>query len=434
MSLPGESSAVVGSLEARSCWTVLDRQAGRTRIWVAPAQGFQGEVEVSDRALAWILVDDVPLRLEPADEPAGEVLSGAVVAIEKELGGDFVIARVLEGRVGARFLVNSDDLFHATSWPQPEVGVEPDAGWPVASLPLPPAEATIARTPGGRDALARIRPPLFHLDDVLLDPAQGIARVEYLERAEHEARVRIVAPHLWVEGWVTDLDWRDVPPVAGWDPAAGAAAPRIRSSGGRQMGSKAGELSLEAKGEPAGQVQPGTWVLAGEESGGWLQVTVPFEGGLAAGWIEKKRLQVEKKQDPVPESRVGRVAMVTVGNTAVQWATKDGHEGEPELAADLVRGLAVSRIDELRLGYARALALEPDKKGEVVVRVVVDKDGIVLERSVAVDRLSCDQVTAAMEPVLDAMSFPAREIPRKQAKLDHNLVVWLQYLFKPLGQ
>jgi hypothetical protein len=433
--VPGDPDSLVGTLEARSCWTVMERTVGRTKIWLGPTLGFQGEVEVPDKALAYVLVDDVDMRLEPPDEPHGEVLSGAAVIIERELGGDFMLARLLEGRIGARFIVSADDLYHAVSWPEPETELEPDKGWPVATLPLPPNKVKITKKPGGYNVLAGIGAPLFDVGEVLRDPALGQLRMEFLEQHEHESKIRIVGPHVWVEGWVTDLDWRAPAPDKGWDSMHGVPSVKTRPVGTRQIGTKAAALSLEVKGEPVGEVQPGTWVAPTTEDGGWTQVMVPWEGGIVSGWIEKKRLLPVKKQGTPPSPEFTRVAAVSIGNTAVQWFDEAAHEEEvPELTADFVRGVALTRISDLRYAYAHDLAADPSRGGEVVARLVVDPEGVVLENSLAVDKLTSEKVRPILESFIESLQFPLREVPRAHRKSDNNLVVWIQFQFKPMGQ
>ena len=433
--VPGDPDAVVGTLEARSCWTVMERGVGRTKVWLGPALGFQGEVEVSDRAFAYILVDDVEMKLEPPDSSHGEILSGATVVIEKALGGEFVLARLLEGRIGARFLVSMDDLYHAASWPEPETELEPDAGWPMATLPLPPKKVAIVKKAGGYDVLARVGGPLFDVDEVLRDPGLGQLRMEFVEQNEHEAKVRVVGPHVWVEGWVTDLDWRAAPPEEGWDPLKGAPPVKTRPVGTRQVGSKPADLALVVKGEPVGQVQPGTWVAPTSEDGGWTQVLVAWEGGIITGWIEKKRLLPEKKQGTPPTPKFSRLAAVSIGNTAVQWFDATGHEEEePILTPDFVRGVALSRISDLRYAYSQDLSTDPSSGGELVARLVVDTEGVILESSFVVDKLTGQDVRPVLEGFIESLRFPPREIPRATAKLDDNLVVWIQFQFKPMGQ
>ena len=434
-SVPGSPDAVIATLEARSCWTVMERGVGRTKIWMGPALGVQGEAEISDRALAYVLVDDVDMRLEPPDAPHGEVLSGAAVIIEKELGGEFVLARLLEGRIGARFLVSIDDLYHAVSWPEPETELKPDAGWPVASLPLPPKRVKITKKPGGYDVLASVGGPLFDVGEVLRDPALGQLRMELVEQNEHESKIRVVGPHVWVEGWVTDLDWRAPPPDKGWDPMEGVPSIKTRPVGTRQVGDKAADLALEVKGDPVGQIQPGTWVAITSEEGAWVQVMVPWVGGIATGWMDKKRLLPEKKQGTPPTPEFTRVAAVSIGNTAVQWFDEAAHEGEePELTAESVRGMALTRIDPLRYAYAHDLAADPGRGGEVVARLVVDPEGVVLENSFAVDKLTSEEVRPILESFVESLEFAPREVPRAHRKSDNNLVVWIQFQFKPMGQ
>jgi hypothetical protein len=435
--VPGDPDTVLGSLRARTCWTVVDRAAGRTRIWIKQATGFQGEVEISDRALAYIVLDDLDLRLAPSDEPHGELLSGAVVVIEKELGGDHVLARLLEGRVGARFVASYDDLYHAESWPEPEPDLSPGSGWPTATQPVPPEPVAITQTPGGYDVLAKIGAPLFHVADILLDPGLGQVKMEYVEQAEHEAKVRIVGPYVWVEGWVTDLDWREAP-EKGYDPLLGVPSVRSTAVGTRQIGDKDADLAPAPKADAVGAVRAGSWLNVVNEDGGWAQVTSAWDGGNVTGWIQKKHLLSEKKAGTPPSPEFSRVSAVSVGNVAVQWFDAEGHETEgqatePDLSVDVARGLALTRIDELRHAYGMLLAEKPELTGELTAKLVVDVEGVLLEQSFPVAKLESQQLTELLDGILEGTVFPVREVPRR-SKLDHNVVVWVQFLFKPLGK
>lgn len=431
MYVPGTEEAV-GTLQARQCYAVMERGVARTRIWVRAAGSFQGEVDVSNRDFAQVLVDDIPMKLDASGEPYGEALSGALVLIDRDVGGGLFLVKMLEGRVRAQFVVAEDEFFPAASWPVPDPEDVPDAGWPEATLPLPPSSLTLTSIGGGYDVHAEIVAPLFDLTDILLDPAMGQLRMTFLEQREFESRVRIVGRHLWVDGWATSVDWRAEPPEGGWNPMAGVPSLTTVATGTRQLGSKDAELALEAKGDAFGTLPAGSWVTLDEEDGAWQRVLVTWPHGTVRGWMEKKRLEKEKKQGEQPKPSVSRVAAIGVGNVAVEWFEGEGHDLEPELTPDFVRGLATDGIERLRRTYAEALAKRPNLTGEVTARLVVTPEGTIFEQSTPVATLADDGVRAALDAKLEGLLFP--EVKPRKRKLDNNVVVWIQYVFKPMGQ
>ena len=433
MYVPGSQESV-GTLNARRCYAVMDRGEDRTRIWVKDAATFQGEVDVANRDLAYELLDDVTMRLEPSDDPHGEIRSGALVKLESSAADDRFVAVALEGRVQARFIVDADDVFTAESWTEPDPEDTPDAGWPApeVSWPLPPGEVALTKRPSGYDVRANVTPPLFDTSDVLLDPALGQLRLELVEVRDFESKVRVIGPHLWVEGWVTSVDWRSEPAPEGWKPAAGVPGLTTLATGARQIGDKDAELGLAPKEDPFGAVPAGAWVTLDEEDGSWQRVSVAWEGGAAKGWIEKKGLQKAKKQGDPPKPVVSRVAVIDVGNVVGEWLDPEGHDVQPELTPEAVQGFATAGLPPLRRGYAEALSARPNLTGELTFRLVVTPEGVIFEQSTPVATLADDAVKGALDAYVEAIAFPETK-PRKR-RLDNNAVVWIQYLFKPLGQ
>jgi len=425
----------LGWLHARSCYAVMERGDDRTRIWVK-SPGFSGEVDVEDRALARILVDDVEMRLEPSHDPHGVALSGAVVTIVKRSADDRWLVKLLEGRAHPIFLVEEDEIYWASSWPEPDPEFGPDAGWPEATRPLPPGDVTLTRRPGGYDVRAEVGSPLFRVEDLLLDPAMGSLLLEIVEAREFEAKIRLVGPHMWVEGWVTDLDWRaEEPPEKGWDPVKGVPAPTTRAVGTRQLGDKPAEIAQEEKGDPFGSVPPGAWVNVVGDNGNWVEIESIWAGGQVRGWTQNKMLLKEKKQGEAPKPVIGRVAAIAIGRTAVEWFDSTGHEPTalPETTKESVAGLISPHLPPLKLLYAQRLAESPSVSGEMTYKLVVDPEGAIVEVSTPVSTMADTELVAAMDAIMEALVFPPRE-RLKNRRLDANIVVWVQIQFKPLGQ
>jgi hypothetical protein len=431
MYFPGTEESI-GTLNARQCFAVMERGEERTRIWARAPGLFQGELDVPNQSLAYVLVDDIPMRLSAGGEPYGEALSGGLVRLESNAGVDTFLAVMIEGRVKARFLVTADEIFPATSWTVPDPEDLPDASWPEATLPLPPEKVALTQRPSGYDVRAEVEAPLFDVTDVLLDPAMGELRMALLEERSFEARVRLVGRQFWVEGWVASVDWRSDPPESGWNPMTGIPGLRTVATGTRQLGSKDADLALEPKGDAFATIPAGAWVTLEQEDGSWQQIRVSWRGGEARGWIEKKRLEREKKQGKPPEPEVSRVAAISLGKVAVEWYDAEGHDLAPGLTPDAVRGLAVQGIETLRRQYAEALRSRPNLTGEVVARLVVTPDGMIFEQSNPVATLADEDVVAVLDATMEALVFA--EIKPRKRQLDNNLVVWMQWVFKPLGE
>lgn len=432
--LPGTQDRV-GWVHARACYAVMGRDGERTKIWVT-GDGFAGEVEVDDRALARILVDDVEMRLEPASDPHGLALSGAIVTVVKRGADGNWLVKLLEGRVHPVFLVAEDEIYWASTWPEPDPEFGPGKDWPVATRPLPPGDVTLTRRPGGYDVHAEVGPPLFRVDDVLLDPAMAQLAMEIVEGREYEAKIRIVGAHMWVEGWVTDVDWRaEELPEKGWDSLKGVPAPATRAVGSRQLGDKPAELAIEVKGDAFGSVPAGAWVDVVTDEGKWIEVVSHWDGGQVRGWTQSKYLLKEKKQGDAPTPKIQRLAAIGIGQTAVEWFDSEGHDPEvpPETTPELVRGLVSVGLPSLKLIYAQALDASGNVAGELTYRLVVDPDGVVLETSTPVATLTDTGVREATDALVEGLVLPEREKLRDR-KLDPNVIVWVQIQFKPLGQ
>jgi hypothetical protein len=434
--LPANGGAA-GALERGFCYAVQDRFEGATRVWIPGPQGFVGDADIPNDALAWTLVDDVELRSGPRGDVFGGALSGGVVSIVERRDGGAVVTPV-EGRLRPRFWVPDAALFPSPRWLVPDPEDAADSGWPQADRPLPPAPAELAQTPGGA-AVVSVGPPLLTLRDHALDPAFGALRWTELERTEFEVHVQIVASTLWVKGWTSALDWREPEPEGGWPMARGVSVPPVARVGARQVGSKEAELSREPKSEPFGKLGPGTRVDVGAEEKGRLKVTAHWAGGQASGWIDKRRLLKEGQEDAVaPE--LPRLTLVSVGQTAVTWVDGAGHSEEgaehpielvPEPGTRVVRGAG----DALRRLYFRALQADPAAAGEVTVRLRVLLDGTIEEAAVVKDTLGRSEITDTLVALLQPLVFPERAAPRKKRsdpELDWRNDVWVQVLFAPL--
>ena len=430
------TGSVQGRLSGGGCYAVLGRDDTHTRLWVTGQSGFQGEVSVLSNRLAYILVDDVDLRLSEGDEPYGQILSGALVALESTPAGGLWVARSLEGRVHARFLVSADDIYPAAGWVIPDPEDAADGGWPEATLPLPPESTILTAAPDVLDVRAAIDAPLFHVEDLLNDPAFGQVRLSLEEVRDYDARVRLVGPTLWVEGWVTDIDWRSEPPEEGWDPDAGRPTTVMRPPLPREVGTKGADLFSSVKGDKVGKLQPGARLRVLANEGRWLEIESRWEGGEIRAWLETKRLVKEGKESTASHD-FRRMASVSLGKMGLKWDEAEGHEEEPELELIAAQHAVRAWIDRLRWIYAGLLREKPMLSGNLTVRLLVDPSGKILEASVPLDKLGSMNLSAAVLVGLEGLEFPKRKVPRRrrgQPEVDWNVEVWLQYRFASLSE
>lgn len=363
------------------------------------------------------------------------MLSGAVVAIESDQGDSARVVTV-EGRLRARFEVSWDDLFPARSWPEPDPEVTPDAGWPTASDLLPPDGTQITGPERGSGVRAEVRPSLFAVDDILMDPDRGLLRLENKSRQVGQVLVRLVGPSAWVEGRSQDSSWISSRPEGGWDALAALPPPRLVVAGDRQLVDKSVALHVAPKGEEFGELGAGRWVRVKEEDGGWVLISAGFDGGTVEGWVEKKRLIKEKKTPELPAAEPEtRFAAIGLGRTAVQWLEPEDHE-ETELAELSVQPLKErlgEEIELLRLAYARELARDPALHGEVTLRMVVQPSGKVTGLNVAIETLGHPELVAAVTTHFEGLKF-AKHSSTAGRKANKDLEVWAQLLFLPLGK
>jgi hypothetical protein len=434
-----ERPAPVGTLEKRACYPVVERLTDRTRIWVSAPDGFQGEVEVKNDDLLQVLLDDVDLRDEKDGELWGRVLSGTGVVVEGQAGGGMLRVKPVEGRVDVGFLVAASDIYFGQNWPEPDPDDVADPPWPEATLPVPPTKTEL-RSPDGRVTRARIRPAIFGVHDLLLDPARGELRFAR-EPGEHDAAVTVVAPTMWLKGTTSSLDWREDPP-AGWPPDQGIAAPPAAATGNRQVGDNAADIAAEAKGTAFGALQPGARLTVVTEEKGWMQVTAPWAGGRVQGWIEKKRLFKEGKETPYT-APVQPVAHISLGHTTVRWANEAGHVAPPEdpefvphellLTVDPLQKVLLDDGDGLRLAWARVLQTAPDAKGEAALRVLVAPSGELLEVGFPKTTLGAEEINKRLVELAGTAVFEERKPPKKKKRsdpdLDWNIEVWVQLTF-----
>ncbi|MBJ95389.1 MAG: hypothetical protein CMP23_13080 [Rickettsiales bacterium] len=454
-----EGSRMLGKLDHRRCYPVMERLDGVTRILVSEKRGFHGEVEVADSALAQILTDDIEMVSKEGAEVFGGVLSGALVVVESEPGSSDQLATLVEGRLGARFLVGVDDVYPAQKWPVPDPDESGGASWPVAELPLPPTADGLLDDPMGMQLRAELRSPSFAVTELRNDPGLGLWRMNVQERTEEAARVQIVGPTAWAEGWVVGSAWTREPPVAGYEGLSGLVVTAPQLGGPREVGAKPAPLYRGPKGVRVGALQPGARleVLAAEK--GWLEVVCRWEHGEARGWVEKKRLVKEGKEGPI-QHRFEGVAGVHLARTALQWMSPEDHREEREIAAEpsvlesgeseqrrlesfvpepkLEISAALARLrsslPRLQWLYAQGLLMKPALSGEVTVRVVVDPTGEILEAGVFSSSFTDQAVADQIATDLSALSFDRRRLPRRkrgQPKRDWRVIFWAQYLFSP---
>lgn len=466
--LATEGSRVLGKLDYRRCYPVMERLDEHTRIFVAGESGFHGEVEVSNAALAQVLTDDIDMMLEPGGAVFGKALSGALVFVAPHPSQEFLRATLVEGRIRAQFLVEIDDVYPAQSWPAPDPDELPGSNWPAAAEALPPSADGMLDEPQGMGLRAEILAPLSDVADLRNDPGLGQWRMSSLEQGERARKVRIVGPTAWAEGWVQSSTWMKEPPAAGWDAVAGFATGRGASGGVREVGKKPAPLHLAVKGAVLGSLQPGARVDVMATEKKWLQVRCRWQGGEVSGWIEKNKLIKEGKEGPL-KARVEKVSAVWLARSALQWLSPEDHreevpadeaelaapeasaqsqqEGEaaepavqtripePELDIDPVLRRLRESMPRLQWLYARALSKTPQLDGEITVRMVVDAAGKVEEKGIFSSSIDEKDIAARITADLEDLSFEKRRTPRPkrgQAKKDWRVIVWVQYALSPV--
>ncbi len=432
-----ERPAPIGTLKKRDCYASVGRIGDRSRIFITGEQGFRGEADVATRDLLHVLLDDVDLRATPDDEPWGKVLSGTGVTIVGVAGSDKLRVQLVEGRIGVEFVVDAEDVFPAESWPEPDPDDVADPPWPEATLPLPPAATQLMAGPIGSKVHASVAAPVFEVGDLLLDPARGELRFARLEQGEHEAKVVVVTPTLWVQGWVTKLEWREDVPAGGWNPLKGAKKPGFPPVPARQLGVKPSKFAIAPKGDVVGELLPGTRLTVAENEKGWSKIQAQWVGGSVEGWIETKRLQKEGKEDAVVLPTVP-IAAVAVGQKAVTWMAEDGHKEEGKehelvITPDVLPGHVLASIDRLRLAWAKVLEQDPKASGDATIRLLVAPSGEVLETGLPVSNLPSEELNKAVLAAVEGVQFEERKVPRKRRRsdpdLDWNVQVWMQLIF-----
>ena len=406
---------------------------------------FQGESLVDQSAVLHLLVDDVDLLLEAGGPSHGRVLSGTPVVLTAH-DGDTVRARTVEGRVSIEFVTESDAVFPTERWPRPDPDEQPPKEWPVGDKVVPPRGGRLTVDSAGRDPVATVGPQVYGVEDLLLEPAQGRVTFAVLEQTELDARVRLVTPTLWVDGYAGSIEWREEPPAGGWNPLEGIAplAPWVGAA--RQLGDKDAPISTEAQGLAFGKLVAGARVVVHEEEKGWMKVSAAWRGGDVSGWIQKKYVLKEGKEEavtPVPAP----VSAVALWQMARQWSDVTGHEEEdeegasvvpePEIDLESVRRQITDRFGPLRVAYARILKGDPTKVGTLTGRVVVDADGTIVKAHLPEGSLRDPALQEAVVAILEGLVFEPREIPKPKRRkkkdepdVDWSAQVWIQFSFK----
>jgi hypothetical protein len=445
LTTPG-GETVVGTLHKRTCHGILERLDGKMRVWVTN-DTFQGEALIERKAVLHLLLDDVDLVQEEGGASFGRVLSGTPVLV-KSFDGDTVRVRTVEGRVAVEFVTESDAVFPTQQWPRPDAEEEPPPDWPTTDRVVPPVGGRITVDAAGFDELAKVSIPYYSVEEILLDPAMGRIGFEMLEQTDLDARVRLVTPTLWIEGYADALEWREDPPAGGWNPMHGMTplAPWVPAA--RQLGSKAAPLSHEPKGRPFGKIVEGARITVNNEEKGWMNVTAAWPGGDVSGWVQKKFVLREGKEEaakPVPRP----LAVVGLWQMARQWEDATGHEEEeteegvsevpePEVDLESVRRQITDRLATLRLLYAGLLARDPTTTGTLTGRVVVDPEGKIIQAHLPEGSLREPGLQKALVAILEGLAFEAREVPRKKRRrkkdepeVNWNAQIWIQFSFKP---
>jgi hypothetical protein len=441
---PG-TKAVHGSLEKRSCHGVLERLDGLFRVWVTGST-FQGESLINDSDVLHLMVDDADLRRTKDGEVFGRVLSGTPVRVLRR-DGDTVLVRTVEGRLDAEFVVESDAVFPTETWPSPDEEEEPPGDWPVPERSVPPKGGKITADSAGLDVVATLGTPIYDVRDVLLDPASGAVGYSVVEQSELDVRVKVITPTIWVEGYAGGLEWREDPPVGGWNPVEGLTQRPPWVPAPRQIGSKDAEITSVAKGESFGKLPAGARVSVQAEEKGWLSVSAAWPGGSVQGWVQKRSVLKEGKEEAA--SAVSHpVAAVVIWQMARQWEDVTGHEEEnedgvmetpePEVDLDAVRRGLTDQFSLLRVVYARLLQRSPDSAGTLTGRILVDAEGTILKAHLPEGSLREPALQEALVSMLEGLTFEPREIPKKKRKrgepeLNWTAQVWVQVSFKNSG-
>ncbi len=444
---PG-TKADVGTLEKRSCVGILERLDDGLRVWVTN-DVFQGESLLDDRLVLNLLVDDVDLLRKAGGESYGRVLSGTPVIVT-EHNGDTVRVKTVEGRVAVEFVTESDAVFPTGQWPRPDLDEEPPDDWPVAERVVPPKGGRVTADSAGFNPLATVKRQVYDIREVLLDPAQGRIGFSMVEQTDLDAKVKLITPTMWVEGYAGDLEWREEPPATGWNPIEGVApvAPWVPAP--RQIGSKDAPLSAEVKGEPFGKLVAGARVSVGDEEKGWFPVTAAWQGGSVQGWIQKKFLLKEGKEELVGET-MRPLATVAIWQMARQWEDVTGHEEEteegvmettePDVDLDSVRRQLTDQFGTLQVLYAQLLSRKPDSVGTLTGRVVVDPEGTIVQAHLPEGSLREVELQQRLVEMLEGLQFEEREIPKQKKKrrkkgeeeepeTNWNVQLWIQFSFK----
>ena len=465
----------LGFLAPRQCFGVLERLDGRVKVLVK-GDGFRGEALIDEDRLLYELAEDVPMRLRDGDEPFGLALAGTGVMLEKQ-SGDNWIARTVDGRVQARFLVEDGAYLPAEGWPELDADeTHPGGKWPEAEHALPPAAVTLSGKSGPR---AIVGPPLFALDDVLIDPAIGALKYSLVDPEEEDERtVRIVGPTFWVMGEVDDLDWRresikgskddeNAPDEDedglrdswdGWDDAEGYAVRSPVAPYPREVASKEAPLTHEPKGERVALLTPGARVVVKQTDGPWLEVEHVWPGGTVSGWLDKKRLVKEGKEQTSPQAVLPKATVVLVSEPTVDWLNagpeqatdKEGnpkvddegnpvidpnetHVEDPDYSVVWLRRLLRERIDRLRYFYGQTLKAKPTATGAMTLRLTLDEEGEVESELVDVT-LQDDTLSEMVGAVLDEVELPERARIKKSRKdtKDYTLELKVTVSFAPL--
>lgn len=424
-----ERATSAGHLDARQCFAALERSDSWTRIFVKADGAFQGEAIVPNDKLAYVLIDDLDLRLQPGETPFGRIVGGTIV-VQEGSRGDALLVHNADGRVQARFLVAPTDLYPAELWPLPDPDEGPPSrGWPTGDLVPPPVPGTLQSTAAGGELRVRVASPSADIDSLRRDPGRATLRYAVVTEAETDLEIRLFTDHLWARGFVPELDWRTDPPATGWDPTLVAPPRAPFAAPARAIGATGAPISRAAKGEAFGTLLPGARVEVGDEDGSWVGVTAKWQGGSVSGWILKKHLVKEGKESPPPAQVASRV-QIEVTDPTLEWEAPDGHEKPPELDVTAMRVRLGERIAGLRWAYAQALSTAPTTAGLLTVRMVVDPAGVVTEVTAPAGTLPEGPLREQVLAALHGLAFAKRKIVKKKGgPTDHDIVIWQAITF-----
>ena len=107
----------------------------------------------------------------------------------------------------------------------------------------------------------------------------------------------------------------------------------------------------------------------------------------------------------------------------------------PELSLDAATQRMSRSTARLQWLYAQALASNPELRGDITIRLLVDPSGAVTEHAIFAATIADEAIHKVIESYLADLPFEKRRIPRRkrgEPKRDWRIVVWIQYALQPV--